>query len=362
MGFGCWADFCYSGGRAIIILFIKISSMISVVIPSLNETASLPQLHAQLALVAEAEGYEMQIVIVDDGSTDNSWQVIAQLARQDTRVLGIRFRRNFGKAAALSAGFDAAVGDIIITMDADLQDDPAEIPNLIARLDAGFDVVNGWKQERHDPWHKTYPSKLFNLLVSWMTGVRLHDHNCGLKCFRREVINEVRLYGELHRFVPVLAAARGFRVGEVVVQHRPRTAGKSKYGWSRIPKGLLDLLTVRFITHFNQRPQHWLGMGALTSLMLGILGMGYLAISWTVSRLPGHTPIHLHETAALYYSLVLLLIGAQLLALGFVAELISALLSRDSDAYSIMSLTDSRKKGSATSTTEVGHPAESPFP
>lgn len=309
--------------------------MISVVIPALDEALSLEELHRELDEVARARGYELQIIIIDDGSTDGTWDVIDRLARQDSRVLGIRFRRNFGKAAALSAGFDAAVGEVIVTMDADLQDDPAELPSLLAKLEEGFDVVSGWKLPRHDPWHKVWPSRVFNALVSRMTGVRLHDHNCGLKCFRREVINEVRLYGELHRFVPVLAAARGFRVGEIVVQHRPRVSGRSKYGWSRIPKGLLDLLTVRFITRFGQRPQHWLGMGALASLALGIFGMGYLAIIWCVSRLPGHVPIHLHETAALYYSLVLLLIGAQLLALGFVAELVSALLSRDSDAYSV---------------------------
>jgi glycosyltransferase involved in cell wall biosynthesis len=314
--------------------------MLSIVIPTLNEAPCLEELYHQLSAVAGERGYELQIIFVDDGSTDGTWQILERLAGTNERVLGIRFRRNFGKAAALSAGFDAAVGDVIVTLDADLQDDPAEIPKLIARLDEGFDVVNGWKQERHDPWHKTGPSKVFNLLVSWMTGVKLHDHNCGLKCFRREVINEVRLYGELHRFVPVLAAARGFRVGEVVVKHRPRLVGKSKYGWIRIPKGLLDLLTVRFITRFNQRPQHWLGMGALASLTLGILGMGYLAILWCISRLPGGTPVHLHETAALYYSLVLLLIGAQLLALGFVAELISALLSRDKDSYSIAAHTE----------------------
>jgi len=309
--------------------------MISVVIPALDEALSLEALHRELDEVAIAQGYELQIILVDDGSTDGTWDVVERLARQDSRVLGIRFRRNFGKAAALSAGFDAAVGEVIVTMDADLQDSPAEIPRLLAKLDEGFDVVSGWKLPRYDPWHKVWPSRVFNALVSWMTGVYLHDHNCGLKCFRRAVINEVRLYGELHRFVPVLAAARGFRVGEIVVQHRPRLSGQSKYGWSRIPKGLLDLLTVRFITRFGQRPQHWLGMGAMASLALGILGMGYLAIAWCVSRLPGHVPIHLHETAAMYYSLVLLLIGAQLLALGFVAELISALLSRDSDAYSV---------------------------
>ncbi len=320
-----------------------LTTMISVVIPCLNEAPCLEKLHKRLGEIAAAEGYDLQIVFVDDGSTDDSWEIIERLSQQDQRVLGIRFRRNFGKSAALSAGFDAAIGEIIVTMDADLQDDPGEIPNLIAQLHEGSDVVNGWKRERHDPWHKTWPSKIFNLLVGWLTGVRLHDHNCGLKCFRRAVINEVRLYGELHRFVPVLAAARGFRVSEVPVRHRPREYGQSKYGWSRIPKGLLDLLTVRFITRFNQRPQHWLGMAALGSGLLGILGMGYLAMAWCVSRLPGNTPIHLHETAALYYSLVLLLIGAQLLALGFVAELISALLSRDSDAYSIAAHTEPNK-------------------
>jgi dolichol-phosphate mannosyltransferase len=321
--------------------------MISVVLPAFDEALSLEELHRELDEVARARGYELQIIIVDDGSTDGTWEVVARLARQDSRVLGIRFRRNFGKAAALSAGFDAAVGEVIVTMDADLQDNPAELPNLLAKLEEGFDVVSGWKLPRHDPWHKVWPSRVFNALVSRMTGVRLHDHNCGLKCFRRDVINEVRLYGELHRFVPVLAAARGFRVGEIVVQHRPRISGRSKYGWSRIPKGLLDLLTVRFITHFGQRPQHWLGMGALASLVLGIFGMGYLAIFWCLSRLPGNVPIHLHETAALYYSLVLLLIGAQLLALGFVAELVSALLSRDSDGYSVAEHTSPDKTSRA---------------
>ena len=309
--------------------------MLSVVIPALDEALSLEELHRQLDVVASAEGYDLQIILIDDGSTDATWDVIEKLAGDDPRVLGIRFRRNFGKAAALSAGFDAAVGELIVTMDADLQDDPAEIPSLLAKLHEGFDVVSGWKRVRHDPWHKVWPSRVFNFLVSRLTSVSLHDHNCGLKIFRREVIHEVRLYGELHRFVPVLAASRGFRVGEVVVKHRPRLAGHSKYGLSRIPKGLLDLLTVCFITRFGQRPQHWLGMGALASLALGILGMGYLAVVWCVSRLAGNVPVHLHETAALYYSLVLLLIGAQLLALGFVAELISALLSRETDAYSV---------------------------
>ncbi len=187
---------------------------------------------------------------------------------------GIRFRRNFGKAAALNAGFRAARGETIITLDADLQDDPHEIPKFLAKIDEGCDVVSGWKQVRHDPWHKVLPSRVFNWLVSHMTGVRLHDHNCGMKSYRREVFDEVRLYGELHRFVPVLADARGFRIGEVVINHRPRKFGKSKYGVSRIAKGFFDLLTVKFLTGFGQRPQHLLGMVGLLFFFLGFLGLG----------------------------------------------------------------------------------------
>jgi dolichol-phosphate mannosyltransferase len=323
--------------------------MISVVIPIFNESGTLEQLHRELSDVATAQGYALQIVLVDDGSRDGSWQVIERLAVADPRVLGIRFRRNFGKAAALSAGFDAATGDTIVTMDADLQDSPAEIPKLLARLDEGLEVVSGWKLHRHDPWHKRYPSKVFNALVGKLTGVRLHDHNCGLKAFRRDVIHEIRLYGELHRFVPVLAAARGFRVGETPVEHRPRVSGESKYGLSRIPKGLLDLLTVQFITRFGQRPQHWLGSAGLVSLLLGLFGMFYLAVVWAYSRMPWQSAdaaVHLHTRPTLYYSLVAVLIGIQLLAIGFVAEMIAALVSRDRDEFSIAEYT-SPLEGSA---------------
>ncbi len=329
--------------------------MISVVIPIFDEVGTIEELHRELSDVAAAHAYDVQIILVDDGSTDGSWQVIGQIARRDPRVLGIRFRRNFGKAAALSAGFDAAGGETIVTLDADLQDSPSEIPRLLAKLDERFDVVSGWKLHRHDPWHKRYPSKVFNALVGRLTGVRLHDHNCGLKAFRRDVIHEIRLYGELHRFVPVLAAARGFRVGETPVEHRPRIHGRSKYGWSRIPKGLLDLLTVQFITRFGQRPQHWLGSVGLISLILGLLGMGYLALLWCVTRMPGYggEPVHLHETAALYYSLVAVLIGTQLLAIGFVAEMIAALVSRDRDEFSIAQYASPREHGGEV----VGEPA-----
>ncbi len=310
--------------------------MLSVIIPVLDEAQSLPQLVRELDEVAEQQGYELQTIIVDDGSTDGSWPVICQLAAEDSRILGIRLRRNFGKAAALSAGFHAADGERIITMDGDLQDNPAEISALLARLGDGFDVVSGWKRERHDPWHKVLPSRVFNWLVSWLTGVRLHDHNCGLKAYRREVMNEIRLYGELHRFVPVLAAAKGFRVSEVAVSHRPRRYGKSKYGLSRLTKGFLDLLTVKFIIGYGQRPQHVLGTAGLFSFLLGGLGMTWLAIRWIHSRVVADAiPLELHKTAALYYCLALFIIGAQFLSIGLLGEMMAARSARDTDTYSI---------------------------
>lgn len=310
--------------------------MLTVIIPALDESENLPQLCRELAEVADTEGYNLQTIFIDDGSTDSTWSTICKLAADDPRILGIRLRRNFGKAAALSAGFHAAEGDRIVTLDGDLQDDPVEITALLAKLDEGFDVVSGWKKVRHDPWHKVWPSRVFNWLVSHMTGVYLHDHNCGLKAYRREVLHEIRLYGELHRFVPVLAAAKGFRAAEVVVQHRPRQHGQSKYGVSRLTKGFLDLLTVKFLIGYGQRPQHVLGTVGLLAFLLGGLGMAYLAIKWVLSRvLDGWTPIHLHEGAALFYSLGLFIIGAQFLSIGLLGEMIAAYLIRDTDTYSI---------------------------
>lgn len=310
--------------------------MLSVVIPLYNEVESLDELLGELDMVARSESYELDIVFVDDGSTDGSWETIRRLAAADSRVRGIRLRRNFGKAAALSAGFRAVRGDPVITLDADLQDDPREIPGLLSELRHNLDVVSGWKRVRHDPWHKVGPSRVFNRLVSMLTGVRLHDHNCGMKCYRREVLREIRLYGELHRFVPVLAHARGFRVGELVIQHRPRRFGKSKYGPQRLVKGFLDLLTVKFLTGFGQRPQHMLGTIGLFSFLLGLLGMTYLAAMWIVSRLSADMPdVHLHERALLHYSVGALLLGGQMMSIGFLAELIIAHQAHGRDAYSI---------------------------
>lgn len=316
---------------------------LSVVVPLYNEAQSLPELCRQLSAMAEANRYALQIVLVDDGSRDGSWDVIVRLAQEDPRIEGVRLRRNFGKAAALSAGFGAATAPVVVTLDADLQDDPYEVPKLIAELDgellggpqSGLDVVSGWKRDRHDPWHKTWPSWVFNRLVSWLMGVPLHDHNCGLKAYRAEVLDEVRLYGELHRFVPVLAHARGFRVGEVAVNHRRRQFGVSKYGVSRLVKGLLDLLTVKLITGYGDRPQHLLGGLGLGAFLLGGLGLAYLAIAWCVSRIASEDPIHLHNTAMLYYALGLFIIGAQFLSVGLLGEMLTAHHLRDGDAYSV---------------------------
>ncbi len=310
--------------------------MLSLVIPVFNEEESLGELRAEIDRVAAGQGYDLEILFVDDGSSDRSWEQIRSLAAQDPRVRGIRFRRNFGKAAALDAGFRAAKGGVVVTLDADLQDDPAEIPNFLKRLDEGNDVVSGWKKVRHDPWHKVFPSRIFNWMVSRMTGVKLHDHNCGMKCYRRPVIEEVQLYGELHRFVPVLAAARGWKVGELVIQHRPRKHGYSKYGMRRFAKGFMDLLSVRFVTGYGNRPQHFLGMLGLTSFSLGALGLLALTAAWIITRMSDSLPdIDLHQRALFYYSITGLILGAQFISVGFLAELIAARSYRASDAYSI---------------------------
>lgn len=310
--------------------------MLSIVIPVFNEVSSLDVLHGELDDVGRGQGYEMEIIFVDDGSTDDSWCVIGKLAAASPWVRGIRFRRNFGKAAALSAGFRAARGEIIVTLDGDLQDDPREIPGFLADLAGGYDVVSGWKKVRHDPWHKVIPSRIFNWLVSALTGVVLHDHNCGMKCYRREAVQEVRIYGELHRFIPVLVAARGFRVGERVIQHRPRPFGRSKFGVNRFVKGFLDLLTVKFLTGFGQRPLHLLGTVGLVSFLIGLLLLVYLAIAWLVSRtVPTLDVVHLHQRPALYYSLALFLMGGQLMSIGFLGELLTAYQGRDVDTYSV---------------------------
>jgi glycosyltransferase involved in cell wall biosynthesis len=313
-------------------------SMTSVVIPIHNEAASLPTLIAELDRVFAGGALgDVEYVLVDDGSRDNSWSVIEGLAKENPRIRAIRFRRNFGKAAALTAGFQVTCGTVVFTLDGDLQDDPAEIPRFLAKLDEGYDVVSGWKQTRHDPWHKVYPSRVFNRLVSSITGCWLHDHNCGFKAYRHEVLLEVGIYGELHRFIPVLAQAKGFRVSEIVVAHRARRFGSSNYGVSRFVKGLLDLVTVRFLTRFGQRPLHVLGAMGLVMLVLGFGGLVYLALIWLAGIRPiGNRPF-------LVYSAISFGIGTQLVSLGILAELVTSYNLRAEDTYSIAETLESPK-------------------
>lgn len=310
--------------------------MLSIIIPALNEADSLHELVRQIDQGCANCGHDYEVIFVDDGSTDATWSVIEDLMTSNSHIGAIRFRRNFGKAAALSAGIKAAQGDLMLMMDADLQDDPAEIPAFLRKLEEGYDVINGWKVRRLDPWHKVYPSKVFNGMAGWLTGLWLHDHNCGLKLFRSEVARELRLYGELHRFIPVLAHARGFRVTELAVNHRPRQHGYSKYGVRRFVRGFLDLLTVRFLTGFGQRPQHMLGAFGLMCFAFGLAGMSYLGLLWTLMHvLPVIQPEPIGSRPLLFYSLGAVLLGAQAISAGLLAELIVANTGRLEDTYSI---------------------------
>ncbi|WP_166831461.1 glycosyltransferase family 2 protein [Thalassoroseus pseudoceratinae] len=319
--------------------------MLSIIIPVLNEDESLRELYSEITTACDENQVAFEVVFIDDGSTDQSWAVVDELAQQDDRISGIRFRRNFGKAAALTAGMRAARGQVIMMMDADLQDDPAEIPKFLAKLDEGYDVVNGWKQRRLDPWHKVYPSKVFNWMVSKLTKLSLHDHNCGLKLFRTEVAREIRIYGELHRFIAVLAHARGFRVTEVPVHHRSRQFGHSKYGVKRFMRGFLDLLTVKFLTGFGQRPQHMLGAFGLLFFGLGLVGLGILAVCWLLTNVAGFSFDPIGTRPLLAYSVASALLGAQAISLGLLAELIVSNTGRDADTYSVAERTSSTGAG-----------------
>ena len=300
---------------------------------STTEAASLRELHRQIAAACAGGVPSYEVVFIDDGSRDGSWEVIEELAAGDRRVSGIRFRRNFGKAAALTAGMRAASGGVLMMMDADLQDDPAEIPAFLARHAEGYEVVNGWKERRLDPWHKVYPSKVFNGLVGLLSGLKLHDHNCGLKLFTKDVADEIRIYGELHRFIAVLAHARGFKVAEQPVRHRPRVHGVSKYGVRRFLRGLLDLLTVTFLTGYGQRPQHLLGGLGLAFFGLGSLGLLYLGVAWLLMNVFGVLPATpIGGRPLLAYSVAAVLLGGQALSLGLLAELIVSYNARDRTA------------------------------
>ena len=300
---------------------------ISVVVPLFNEKDALDQLYAELVEEAERLPYEFEFIFVDDGSSDGSHKVLRRFLRSDSRLQVIRFRRNFGKSAALSAGFSRASGDVIVTLDADLQDKPAEMGKLLKRLEEGYDLVSGWKRIRRDPITKRWPSRLFNFATSVLTGVPLHDINCGFKAYRREVINEVRVYGEMHRYIPVLASYRGFRVGEVPVEHRSRVHGVSKFGAGRFVGGFFDLLTVIMLTRYNSKPLHIFGVLGVLSLLAGFVIELYLSVGWLLGRPISDRPLF-------FLGIVLLLVGVQFIFFGLLAEMI-AYSARRQEEYSI---------------------------
>ena len=309
-----------------------VPGLLSIVVPLCDEEESLTPLVREILTVSgKLPEWKLELIFVDDGSRDDSWAKIREFAAADGRIRGLHFRRNFGKAAALEAGFRAATGEIVLTMDADLQDDPSEIPKFLTALDAGKDLVSGYKRTRNDPWHKVYPSRLFNGVVSLSTGVKLHDHNCGFKAYRAGVVRDLRLYGELHRFVPVLASAQGYRVGEIVVNHRVRRFGHSKFGWRRFAKGFLDLLQVQFITGFGYRPMHFFGSTALLAWLFSAGGLFLFAVAMVMywsNAISGMYP-----TLIFALTLAAMLFGSQALLTGYLAELVTA--QRTDDPYRI---------------------------
>ncbi len=290
---------------------------VSVVIPLFNEEDSLAELCQRVVGELEKLNKKHEIVFIDDGSTDGSFAALMQLKERYPQIRIVRFRRNFGKSAALSEGFKRAQGEVVITMDADLQDDPAEIPALMAKLEDGLDLVSGWKKKRHDPINKTVPSKLFNFATRLLTGIKIHDFNCGLKAYRKEVIKALPVYGELHRYLPVLAHWQGFRVGEIVVTHHPRQFGRSKFGARRFLNGFFDLITVLFITRYRQKPLHLFGFFGVLSALAGMAILLYLTIIWFQGQGIGHRPL-------LFLGVLLVLVGGQSLSLGLIGEMITS--------------------------------------
>ena len=294
---------------------------ISVVVPLYNEDESLPELHEWIVRVMNENNFTYEVLFINDGSTDNSWNVIEELKQKDSNVRGVKFQRNYGKSAALHVGFQATKGDIVITMDADLQDSPDEIPALYKGIvDDGFDLISGWKKKRYDPLSKTIPTKIYNGVNRLMSGIKLHDMNCGLKAYRKEVVKSIEIFGEMHRYIPVIAKASGFsKIGEQVVQHQERKYGVTKFGLNRFVNGFLDLFTITFITKFGKKPMHLFGLLGVIFFMIGFGFITYLGIDklWfdTSARLIAERP-------EFYISLVAMVIGVQLFLAGFIGELI----------------------------------------
>jgi glycosyltransferase involved in cell wall biosynthesis len=299
---------------------------ISIVVPLFNEAESLPELHDWIVRVMQANNFSYEIVFVDDGSKDGSWKVIEDLAKKNPAVHGIKFRRNYGKSAALNTGFEATQGNVVITMDADLQDSPEEIPDLYKMITKdGFDLVSGWKEKRYDPITKTIPTKLFNAATRRMSGIQLHDFNCGLKAYRSDVVKSIEVYGEMHRYIPVIAKRAGFtNIGEKSVAHQARKYGTTKFGLERFVNGFLDLLSISFVTKFGKRPMHFFGLNGTLMFILGFCGFIYLVVNklWIVYHNHSIAP-RVTESPWFYISLVAMVIGTQLFLAGFLAELLA---------------------------------------
>jgi glycosyltransferase involved in cell wall biosynthesis len=291
---------------------------ISVVVPLFNEEESLPELTSWIDKVMDKEGFTYEVLLVDDGSTDNSWEVIRQLSAKNKRIKGIRFRRNYGKSAALNTGFQATKGNVVITMDADLQDSPEEIPDLYKMITVdNFDLVSGWKSKRYDPLSKTIPTKLFNAATRSISGIQLHDFNCGLKAYKSKVVKSIEVYGEMHRYIPVIAKWAGFRkIGEKAVQHQARKYGTTKFGFERFINGFLDLLSITFVGKFGKRPMHLFGTLGTLSFVIGLCILGYLSIAKLI-----YAEYGIASRPLFFFGILALIIGSQLFVTGFLAEL-----------------------------------------
>ncbi|MBL9107005.1 MAG: glycosyltransferase family 2 protein [Myxococcales bacterium] len=301
---------------------------VSILIPLFDERESIPEMHAQVTAACTALGKPYEVLFIDDGSRDGSGAALDALVAEDPRIRVVHFRRNFGKSSALSAGFERVRGQIVLTLDADLQDDPAMIPDFVARIEAGADLLSGWKQKRNDPLDKTLPSRIFNGVVSRLSGVKLHDFNCGFKAYRIDCVRELSVYGGFHRFLPVLAHHKGFRVEEIVVNHRARKHGVSKYGFKRMFDGFMDLLTVLLVTRYRTRPLHFFGIPGFVIGALGMLILFYLSVLWVLGHSIGERPL-------LALGVLLLIIAVQFLGIGLLAELLVRTTIRAPEVYSI---------------------------
>ncbi len=288
---------------------------LSIIIPLLNEEESLLPLTNEIRKAINKIDIDYEILFIDDGSTDKSLSKLREIKRSDNKFKYISFRKNYGKSAALQIGFNHAKGDVVVTMDADLQDDPSEIPGLLKKLDEGYDLCSGWKKKRHDPFIKKISSKFFNFVTRLMTGIKIHDFNCGLKAYKKDVIDNVKVYGELHRYIPVLAKWKGFSVTEVTVNHHPRRYGTTKFGVSRFFKGFIDLVTVIFSTRYIKRPMHFFGFFGALAFFVGIIVNGYLSILWIQGEPLSNRPL-------LFFGMLLIIVGVQLFAVGLLGEMI----------------------------------------